>query len=90
MFVLGFFARRPPLQECSEPNLKPLMIHGPAPHRPSTGSQSGSAAPGLTQVPSTLSRGLHVLNCRFVASEVNLSQRTGCISHSERALLVLV
>ena len=59
MFVLGFFA---PLQECSEPNLKPLMIHGPAPHRPSTGSQSGSAAPGLTQVPSTRSRGL--LNCR--------------------------
>ena len=29
---------------------------------PSTGSQSGSATPGLTQVPSTRSRGL--LNCR--------------------------
>ena len=41
---------------------------------PSTGSQSGSASPGLTQVPSTRSRGL--LNCR--KSEVNLSQRTGC------------
>ena len=36
---------------------------------PSTGSQSGSATPGLTQVPSTRSRGL--LN--YVASEVNLS-----------------
>ena len=40
---------------------------------PSTGSQSGSATPGLTQVTSTRSRGL--LN--VVASEVNLSQRTG-------------
>ena len=29
---------------------------------PSTGSQSGSATPGLTQVPSTRSQGL--LNCR--------------------------
>ena len=35
---------------------------------PSTGSQSGSATPGLTQVP----RGLLI-----VASEVSLSQRTG-------------
>ena len=39
----------------------------------STGSQSGSATPGLTQVPSTRSRGLLAI----VASEVNLSQRTG-------------
>ena len=39
---------------------------------PSTGSQSGSATPGLTQVPSTRSRGLLI-----VASEVSLSQRTG-------------
>ena len=31
---------------------------------PSTGSQSGSATPGLTQVPSTRSRGL--LNCTLV------------------------
>ena len=30
---------------------------------PSTGSQSGTATPGLTQVPSTRSRGL--LNCRL-------------------------
>jgi hypothetical protein len=34
---------------------------GPAP-RSHTGSQSGSATPGLTQVPSTRSQGL--LNCR--------------------------
>ena len=40
---------------------------------PSTGSQSGSATPGLTQVPSTRSRGYSI-----VASEVNLSQRTWC------------
>ena len=41
------------------------LFHGPAPDgraHPSTGSQSGSATPGLTQVPSTRSRGL--LNCR--------------------------
>ena len=41
---------------------------------PSTGSQSGSATPGLTQVPSTRSPGGYSI----VASEVNLSQRTGC------------
>ena len=39
---------------------------------PSTGSQSGSATPSLTQVQSTRSRGLLI-----VASEVSLSQRTG-------------
>ena len=38
---------------------------------PSTGLQSGSATPGLTQVPSTRSRGLLI-----VASEVSLSQGT--------------
>ena len=49
----------------------------PRAHRhPSTGSQSGSAAPNLTQVPSTRSRGL--LKSQSVVSEVNLSQRTGC------------
>ena len=46
--------------------------------RPSTGSQSGSATPGLTQVPSTRSRGGYSI----VASEVNLSQQTGIVRSS--------
>ena len=46
---------------------------------PSTGSQSGSATPGLTQVPSILAPGGYSI----VASEVNLGQSQTRKHHSQ-------
>ena len=48
---------------------------------PSTGSQSGSATPGRTQVPSTPAPGGYSI----VASEVNLSQQAGWMSFRRRS-----
>ena len=51
---------------------------------PSTGSQSGSATPGLTQVPSTRSTGGYS-NVASEVNGVNLSQRTGFTDNVTRA-----
>ena len=56
-----------------QPPLSLCCVCCPAPR---TGSQSGSATPGLTQVLTEYS--LPGGGYSIVASEVNLSQRTGC------------
>ena len=52
------------------------LFHGPAPRSPSTGSQSGSATPGLTDKYRVLAPGGYS-KLSQVSCEVNLSQRTG-------------
>ena len=55
-------ARRKSSQGKNPVSLAVIYFTVPRRAHPSTGSQSGSATPGQTQVPSTRSRGL--LNCR--------------------------
>ena len=80
MFFGSTLARDPQGSESGNVHWEPLFSQSvsyftvPPRAHPSTGSQSGSATPGQTQVPSTRSRG-GLLNCRKceVSCEVNLS-----------------